>query len=129
MILCCLVFLIHFCDLRMAHSGSGMYTVFSESMPYSLVDIDIALWVVTPCFVVNIYTAFWNLTQCSICALPSVLQAEACFSLQHGYHSNPTTPKHQHTSNQEHTTNVVIQQSSSQVPDDGYINVRNMLSA
>jgi len=25
-----------------------------------------------------------------------------CFSLQHGYHSNPTTPKLQHTSNQEH---------------------------
>ena len=24
-----------------------------------------------------------------------------CFSLQHGYHSNPTTPKPQHTSNQE----------------------------
>ena len=29
-----------------------------------------------------------------------------------GYHSNPTTPKLQHTSNQEHTTNVVIQQNS-----------------
>jgi len=25
----------------------------------------------------------------------------AGFSLQHGYHSNPTTPKIQHTSNQE----------------------------
>ena len=36
----------------------------------------------------------------------------AGFSLQHGYHANPTTPKHQHTSNQEHTTNVVIQQNS-----------------
>ena len=35
-----------------------------------------------------------------------------CFSLQHVYHSNPTTPKHQHTSKQEHTTNVVIQQNS-----------------
>jgi len=35
-----------------------------------------------------------------------------CFSLQHGYHANPTTPKHQHTSNQEHTTDVVIQQNS-----------------
>jgi len=35
-----------------------------------------------------------------------------CFSLQHGYHSNPTTPKHQHTSNQKHTTNVIIQQNS-----------------
>jgi len=36
----------------------------------------------------------------------------AGWSLQHGYHSNPTTPKHQRTSNQEHTTNVVIQQNS-----------------
>jgi len=25
----------------------------------------------------------------------------AGFSLQHGYHANPTTPKRQHTSNQE----------------------------
>jgi len=36
----------------------------------------------------------------------------AGWSLQHGYHSNPTTPTFQHTSNQEHTTNVVIQQNS-----------------
>jgi len=36
----------------------------------------------------------------------------AGWSLQHEYHSKPTTPKHQHTSNQEHTTNVVIQQNS-----------------
>ena len=36
----------------------------------------------------------------------------AGFSLQHAYHAKPTTPKHQHTSNQEHTTNVVIQQNS-----------------
>ena len=44
-----------------------------------------------------------------------LLMCSTCFagwSLQHGYHSNPTTPKHQHTSNQEHTTNVVIQQNS-----------------
>jgi len=31
-----------------------------------------------------------------------------CFSLLHGYHPNPATPKLQHTSKQEHTTNVVI---------------------
>jgi len=36
----------------------------------------------------------------------------AGFSLQHGYHPNPTTPILQHTSNQEHTTYVVIQQNS-----------------
>ena len=31
------------------------------------------------------------------------------FSLPHGYHPNPATPKLQHTSKQEHTNNVVIQ--------------------
>jgi len=51
-----------------------------------------------------------------------------CFSLLHGYHPNPATPKLQHTSKQEHTTNVVIQYKKSQAPDDGCINVRNMLS-
>ena len=41
--------------------------------------------------------------------LVSVLQAEACYM-----DTTPTqsTPKHQQTSNQEHTTNVVIQQNS-----------------
>jgi len=33
----------------------------------------------------------------------------AGFSLQHGYHPNPATPKLQHTSKQEHTTSVVTQ--------------------
>ena len=33
----------------------------------------------------------------------------ADFSLLHGCHPNPATPKLQHTSKQEHTTNVVIQ--------------------
>ena len=31
------------------------------------------------------------------------------FSLLHGYHPKSATPKLQHTSKQEHTTNVVIQ--------------------
>ena len=33
----------------------------------------------------------------------------ADFSLLHGYYTNPATPKLQHTSKQENTTNVVIQ--------------------
>jgi len=36
----------------------------------------------------------------------------AGWSLQHGYHPKPATPKLQHTTNQEHTTDVVIQQNS-----------------
>jgi len=40
---------------------------------------------------------------------PTQPQVKLCFSLPHGYHPNPTTPKLQHTSKQDHTTNVVIQ--------------------
>ena len=50
------------------------------------------------------------------------------FSLQHGYHPNPTTPKLQHTSNQEQYDKCGNSPEQSQAPDDGYINVRNMLS-
>jgi len=50
------------------------------------------------------------------------------FSLQHGYHSNPTTPKHQHTTKQQHNDQCGNSTAQSQTPDDGYINVRNMLS-
>jgi len=50
------------------------------------------------------------------------------FSLQHGYHSNPTKPKPQHTSNQEQNDRCGNSTAQSQVPDDGYINARNMLS-
>jgi len=32
----------------------------------------------------------------------------AGYNLLHGYHPNPATPKLQHTTKQEHTTNVVI---------------------
>jgi len=52
----------------------------------------------------------------------------ACFSLPHGYHANPATPKLQHTSKQEHTTKCADTIEKSQAPDDGCINVRNMLS-
>ena len=42
--------------------------------------------------------------------------------------SNPTTPKLQHTSNQEQYDQCANATEQSQAPDDGYINVRNMLS-
>jgi len=35
-----------------------------------------------------------------------------CFSLPHRYHTNPATTKLQHAAEQEHTTNVVIEQKS-----------------
>ena len=50
-------------------------------------------------------------------------------NLQHGYHSNPTTLKLlQHTSNQEQYDQRGNSKEYSQAPDDGYINVQNMLS-
>jgi hypothetical protein len=52
----------------------------------------------------------------------------AGFSLQHGYHSNPATPNLQHTPNQEQNKQCGNSTAQSQAPDDGYINVRNMLS-
>ena len=50
------------------------------------------------------------------------------FRLQHRYHSNPTTPNLQHTWNQENYDQCGNSTEKSQAPDDGYINVRNMLS-
>jgi len=50
------------------------------------------------------------------------------FSLQHGHHSNPATPNLQHTSNQEQNDQCDNSTTQSQAPDDGYINIRNMLS-
>ena len=73
----------------------------------------------------------------------------AGFSLQHGHHcnptapllflvrcvlyiwchSNPTKPNNQHTTNQVQNDRCGNSTAQSQAPDDGYINVRNMLSA
>jgi len=39
----------------------------------------------------------------------------AGFSLQHGYHPNATTPKLQHASKQEHTTNVKQEHATNEV--------------
>jgi len=56
------------------------------------------------------------------------LELYPCCRFQHGYHSKPTTPKLQHTSNQEQYDQCGNSTEKSQAPDDGYINVRNMLS-
>ena len=49
--------------------------------------------------------------RCGWVGVVTVLQL--CFSLQHGYHSNPTTPKLRNTHRtKNNTTNVVIQQNS-----------------
>jgi len=52
----------------------------------------------------------------------------AGFSLQHGYYTNPAAPNLQHTTNREQNDQRGNSAAKSQAPDDGYINVRNMLS-
>jgi len=52
----------------------------------------------------------------------------AGFSLLHGYHSNPAIQKLQHTSKEEQYDQCGDIIAKSEAPDDGYINVRNMLS-
>ena len=53
---------------------------------------------------------------------------ELCFSLQHGHHSNPAAPNLQHTTNREQNDRCGNSTAQSQAPDDGYIDVQNMLS-
>jgi len=51
-----------------------------------------------------------------------------CFSLLHRYHPNPATPKlqtHIETRTHDQCGDTI---GKSQAPDDGYINVRNMLN-
>ena len=52
----------------------------------------------------------------------------ARFSLQHGHYSNRAAPNLQHTTNREQNDRYGNSTTQSQAPDDGYINVQNMLS-
>ena len=49
-------------------------------------------------------------------------------NLQHGHYWNPAAPNLQHTMNWEQNDRCGNSRTQSQAPDDGYINVRNMLS-
>ena len=55
-------------------------------------------------------------------------RTENLVSLQHGHYSNPAAPNLQHTTNREQNDRCGDSTTQSQAPDDGYINVRNMLS-
>ena len=74
-------------------------------------------------FVLEIFCCGWYL-------VVFVLQAEAqlCFSLQNEHHSKPAAPNLQHTTNWEQDDRCGNSSTKSQAPEDGYINVRNMLS-
>jgi len=63
----------------------------------------------------SIVSSHWSCVLVPMCVGVSVwlgwggIREAGCVSLLHGYHPNPATPKFQHTSKQEHRTNVVIQ--------------------
>ena len=60
--------------------------------------------------------------RCGWVGVVSVLQAEA-----YNTDTTPTQP-HRNSNTLRTKNNMVIQQNSRKAPDDGYINVRNMLS-
>jgi hypothetical protein len=65
---------------------------------------------------------------CTIQSLVSSHLQVAGFSLQNEHHSKPAAPNLQHTTNWEQDDRWGNSTTQSQAPDDGYINVRNMLS-
>ena len=62
-----------------------------------------------------------------LCALWKLLFEQAD-SLQNEHHSKQAAPNLQHTTNWEQDDRCSNSTTQSQAPDDGYINVRNMLS-
>jgi len=56
------------------------------------------------------------------------VRVAGCSSLQHGHHSNPAAPNLQHTTNREQNDRCGNSTAQPQAPDDGHINVKNMLS-
>ena len=84
-----------------------------------------------PCDCVDELPHRSSCSQFVVCWSLELKQAEAqqvCFSLQNEHHQIPVTPKLQHTTNWEQDDWCGNSPTQSQGPDDGYINVRNMLS-
>ena len=76
----------------------------------------------------SIVSPHWLCVLVSMCVGVSVWLAwggirVAGFSLLHGCHPNPATSKHQNSSKKTHD-----HCGDTQAPDDGWINVRNVLS-
>ena len=81
---------------------------------------------------------WWITTSVVLFSVPCVLELLvrvvfggvrfAGWSLQNEHYSNPATPNLQHTTNWEQDNQSGNSSTQSQAPDDGYINVRNMLS-
>ena len=92
-----------------------------------LIDFDCYLL----CFVIIVLVCVWYINKALITKHPmrNTTRARiAGFSLQYEHHSKPAAPNLQHTMNWEQDDWCGNSSKQSQVPDDGYINVRNMLN-
>jgi len=76
------------------------------------------------------YKSNWlrHVTRMNSDRIPKISRLKHSFILQHGHYSNPAAPNLQHTTNREQNNGCGNSTAKSQAPDDGYINVRNMLS-
>jgi len=80
-----------------------------------------------PCIIVTVEESKTNLMSLAILFHFSCTQNVPDFILQHGHYSNPAASNLQHTTNWEKTDRCFNSTTQSQAPDDGHINVRNML--
>ena len=80
-------------------------------------------------WVVSVLQAVGDLVRLGLSSVRVAGWKELYFTLQHRHHSNPTAPNLQHTTNREQNDRCCNSTAKSLAPDDGYINVRNMLSA
>jgi len=67
----------------------------------------------------------WITTSVVLSSVHCVLEI---WCLQHGHYWNPAAPNLQHTMNREQNNRCGNSTTQSQAPDNGYINIRNMLS-
>jgi len=70
---------------------------------------------------------WWITTSVVLFSVRCVLELWCGFSLQHGHHPKPTAPNLQHRTNWEQDDRCGNSSTQSQAPDDGYINIRNIL--
>jgi len=70
----------------------------------------------------------WITTSVVLFSVRCVFETEACFSPQNEHHPKPATPNLKHTTNWEQDDRCGNSTTQSQAPEDGYMNVRIMLS-
>ena len=103
--------------------GQNNYPVSWNIQSTSLLTSERPTW----CHLIFYFTSYL-LNMFRTLIYPSSGACDWSFSLQNEHHSKPAAPKIQHTTNWEQDDQCGNSTTQSEAPDDGYINVRNMLS-